>query len=206
MKYLQNNWRPLLVPGLVLGLVIYFHTFLISYIFEPIALLFWALWRIIASVHQNYYWMILILISSILLIRFIPFTRNTSGSAYPDERSSPNRVEDWLRLMKNSSDGTDETEFLRASLKRLLISIYQVEQPHCMKMDEGVMPEALLLPEIVHRFLFPTKRKHDCRLQILLFIPKWIRSWASKVLQIDNTPIEEALVWMESVMEINNDQ
>ncbi|HLO15543.1 MAG TPA: hypothetical protein VK206_11985 [Anaerolineales bacterium] len=203
---MQNNWRPLLVLSLFLGLAIYFQAFLMTNIFEPIAVLFWALWRIIASVHQNYFWMILILISSMLLIRFIPFTRNTSGSAYPDERSSPNRVEDWLRLMKNASDGTEETEFLRDSLKRLLISIYQVEQPHYMKMDEGVMPEAALLPEIVHRFLFPTKRKHNCRSQILLFIPKWIRNWASKVFQIDNPPIEETLEWMESVMEINNDQ
>ena len=84
--------------------------------------------------------------------------------------------------------------------------ICQVEQPHSMNMVEGVMPEAALLPEIVHRFLFSTKKKHDYRLQILLLLPKWIRNWASKVFQIDNPPIEETLEWMESVMEINNDQ
>jgi hypothetical protein len=206
MKHLQNNWRPLLVLSLVLGLIIYFQSFLITNIIEPIAVLFWALWRIISSVHQNYYWTILILISSMLLIHFIPFRKNTSGLAYPEERSAPNRVEDWLRLMDNASDGTSETEYLRDSLKRLLISIYQVERSHAIKVDEAVIPEAALLPESVHRYLFAAKRKHDRRRQILLFIPKWFRRWVSQAFQIDNSAIEDTLTWMESMMEISNDQ
>lgn len=206
MKDGQNNWRLLLGPGLFLGLLIYFRSFLITNIFEPIAILFWALWRIITSVDQNYYWTILILISAMLLIRFLPLKRNTSRLAYRAEQRLPNRVEDWLRLMKNACDGTDETEYLRDSLKRLLVSIYQAEQSHSLNTDEGSMPEAALLPETVHRFLFPVKGKHDYRLQILLFTPKWIRRRVSKVFQIDNSPIEETLAWMESMMEINNDQ
>lgn len=190
----------MLALGLFSGLLIYFQSFLITNIFEPIAVLFWALWRMISSVHQNYYWTILILISSMLFIRFIPLKKNTSRLAYRAEQKLPNRVEDWLRLMKNAYDGTNETEYLRDSLKKLLISIYQAERSHSLNMDEGG------LPETVHRFLFPIRRKHDYRLQILLFIPKWIRRWVSNVFQIDNTPIEETLAWMESIMEINNDQ
>ena len=206
MKHLQNNWRPLLVLGLVLGLIIYFRSYLLTNIIEPVAVIFWALWRIISSVHQNYYWTILILISSILLIRFIPFRRIASGLAYPEEQSPPNRVEDWLRLMKKAPDGKHETEYLRASLKRLLISIYQVDRSHSMKIDEAVMPEAVLLPETIHRFLFPEKKKHNFGLQILLLMPKLFRIWTNRVFQIDDSPIEETLAWMESMMEINNDQ
>ena len=206
MKYLQNNWRLFIVLSLFLGLVIYFQSLLITNIIEPTAVLFWASWRIIASVHQNYYWTILILISSTLLIRFLPFRKKASGLAYSEEQSTTNRVADWLRLMQDASDGTGETDYLRASLERLLRSIYQVDRSRSMEVDEAVMPEAALLPEAVHRFLFPEKKKHNFRLQILWFVPKWFRKWTNRVFQNGNSPIEATLAWMESVMEINHDQ
>lgn len=200
MKYLQNNWQPLLVISVFLGLIIYFQSFLTTNIFEPIAVLFWALWRMICSVHQNYYWTILILVCSILLIRSIPFRGNSASLAYREEQCPPSRVEDWQRQLKNASDGTSQTEYLRDSLKDLLNSIYLVEQSHTMKVEEAV------LPETVRCFLFPAKKKHSDRLQILLFMPKWFRRSVSKVFQTDNTGIEETLAWMESTMEISNDQ
>lgn len=211
MKHLRNNWRAFILLSLFLGLALFFRTFLIMNVFEPIAVLFWAAWRIVSSVHQNIYWTILIVICLILMIRVIPFRKNASGPAYGDEHPLPNRVEDWLRLMKNASLGMDETDYLRDSLKRLLISIDQLDGFHTMKPDETAMLEAGLLPETVHRFLFPAKGirnmfSGDHRLQVLSLTPKWFRRWASKVFQIDNPAIEETLAWMESLMEINNDQ
>jgi hypothetical protein len=206
MQRLRANWRPLVVLSLFLGLAIYFHSFLITNVFEPVAVLFWAVWRIIASVHQNIYWTTLVLLCSLLLIRFLPFRRNSAGPAYPPEHSSPNRVEDWLRLMKNASPGTDETEYLRDRLKRLLLSVHQAEQAHSLRVDEMGMQESEFLPEAVRRFLFPTKEKHDFRSQLFLLLPIWLRKGANKIFQIDTIAIEETLTWMESMMEINNDQ
>jgi hypothetical protein len=62
------------------------------------------------------------------------------------------------------------------------------------------------LPEAVHRFLFITEKKYDYRMHMFLLTPKWFRRWISKVFQMDNLAIEETLTWMESVMEISNDQ
>ena len=174
-------------------------------------MLFWAAWRLISSVHQNVYWMILILICSIPVIRLIPFRRNTSSSAYRDEYSPPNRVQDWLTLMKNASLEMSEAEHLRSNLKKLLISIHQLERFHPMKSEEIVVPEAASLPLAVRRFLFPAQGKYktfsrDYRLHVLFLTPKWFRRWASKLFQIQNTEIEETLTWMESQMEISNDQ
>lgn len=211
MKHLQNNWRPFLILSLFLGSAIIFHTFLMTNIFEPIAMLVWAAWRIVSSVHQNIYWIILTLICSIPVIRLIPFRRNTSGSAYRDDYSPIERVEDWLRLMKNAPLGMAETEYLRDSLKRLLISVQQLERFPSMKLDQIAVPEAESLPLAVRRFLFPAKEKDkrssgDFRLQLLFLTPKWFRRWAGKVFQIDNPVIEGTLTWMESLMEISNDQ
>lgn len=211
MKHLQNNWRPFIVLSLFLGSAIIFRTFLITNIFEPIAMLFWAAWRIVSSVHQNIYWIILILICSIPVMRLIPFRRNTSGSAYRDDYSPIERVEDWQTLMKNAPLGMAETGYLRDSLKRLLISVQQLERFSSVKLDQIAVPEAASLPLAVRRFLFPAKEKdkmpsEDFRLQLLFLTPKWFRRWAGKVFQIDNSAIEETLMWMESLMEISNDQ
>lgn len=211
MKPLQNNWRPFLLLSLFLGSAVIFRTFLITNIFEPIAMLFWAAWRILSSVHQNIYWIILVLICSIPVIRLIPFRRYTSGSAYREAYSPIDRVEDWLRLMKNAPLGMAETEYLRDGLKRLLISAQQLERFPSMKADQMAVPEAVSLPLVVRRFLFPAKEKDkmssgDFRLQLLFLTPKWFRRWAGKPFQIDNPAIEETLTWMESLMEISNDQ
>jgi len=193
------------------GLAINFRTYLVTNVFEPIAILLWASWRIVISVDQNIYWMILILFSSILMIRIAPFRRKTPGKVYSEDRSPVNRVEDWLRLMKNASLGMDQTEYLRDSLKRLLLSIQQVERFHSMNLDEAVKTEVPLLPPAVEHFLFSSKRKRtmffgDYRMRLFFLTPKWFRRWAGTALQIDNTAIEETLSWMESVMEISNDQ
>lgn len=211
MKYLRNNWRSFLVLSLLLGLVINFRTFLLTNVFEPIAILLWAAWRIVISVDQNTYWIILILISSILMIRIAPCRRKTLGTVYGEDRSPVSRVEDWLRLMKNASLGMDQTEYLRDSLKRLLLSIQQVERFHSMNLDEAVKTEEPLLPPAVQRFLFSPKRTHnifsgDYRMRLFFLTPKWFKRWASTALQINNFEIEETLSWMESVMEISNDQ
>src|SRR5512138_1846947 len=109
MRSLRINWRPLLVLGLLLGLMLYFHTFLITNIFEPITLLFWVLWRIVMSVHQSVYWAVLILAGSILLVCSIPFKRKPASPAYGDDYSPVDRVEHWSTLLKIASFGTDKT-------------------------------------------------------------------------------------------------
>ncbi len=211
MRLLQRNWRSFLVLSLFLGLAIYFRAFLIANIFEPIAVLFWLLWRIIASVHQNVYWTALILACLILMLRFIPFRGKPPVLEHSDDYSLSNRVEHWLVMMKIVSLGMDETEYLRDDLRRLLISIYKLERFSSVQPDEIVMPETVALPPAVQSFLFPAKGKRkmftgNYRLQLLSLMPKWFRRGISKVLQTDNTAIEETLAWMESQMEINNGQ
>ncbi len=211
MKYLQNNWRPVLVLSLFLGFAIIFRTFLMVNIFEPIAMLFWAAWRVVSSVDQNTYWIIVILICSIPVIRLIPFRPNTSDSAYRDVYSPVSRVEDWLRLVKNAPLGVDETECLRDRLKRLLLSVQGFERFSSINLEQIAAQEVTALPLAVRRFLFPAKEKHkmlseDFRLRLLFLTPKWFRRWAGKRFQINHTDIEETLAWMESQMEISNDQ
>jgi len=212
MRDLNSFLRPFLALSLFLTLAIGFRSFLITNVIEPIAALFWAVWRIVSSVNQTFYWMILIFICLILMMRFIPFGKsNSSHSAYNYKHSSPNRVEYWRTLMINAALDKDEAEYLRDNLNQLLTAIDQLERSHPGNLDETVMPEQTSLPIAVQRFLFSAKGNHkmwsgDYRLRLLFITPGRFRRWAIKFIQPDHALIEETLTWMETTMEISHDR
>ena len=208
-KYL----RPFLVLCLFLALVLWFRSFLMMNIIEPIAILLWAFWRIITSVNQNIYWMVLIVICLILVIRLVPSGDDNSPSpAYNYVYKSLNRVEHWRILIKDAILGKEETEYLRDSLKKLFISVIaQAERSDPTDLEEIIATEKIPLPIAAHRFLFPPKGMGGMfstsrRLNIMFLTPRWFRRWAGKFIQQDTTSIDKILEWMESEMEISYDR
>jgi len=213
MDNLKIYLRPFLVLGLFLGLAISFRSFLMINIIEPIAVLLWAFWRIICSVNQNNYWIILIIFCLILVFRLVPDgNRNFSRSAYKYKYRAQSRVEHWQSLLTNAMMEKHGIESLRSNLKELLISmIDEEERSNPMSSEKAALLGQLPLPVSVQDLLFPPKRKHkiisgDFRFRPLFLTPKWFRGWARKFIQPDNTSIDEVLEWMESTMEINHDK
>lgn len=213
MGGLKKYLRPFLVLGLFLSLVIRFQSFIMINIIEPITIMLWAFWRIISSVNQNIYWIILIICCSILVIRLFPAENsNILNPTYNYKHRSQSRVEYWQSLLINAMMDKDGIEYLRFNLKELLLCMIDQEQQSNPTSSEKV---ALLgkaaLPISVQGFLFPSKQKHkfffgSVRLQHLFSTPRWFRRWTRKSIQPDNTSIDEALKWMESTMEISHDK
>ena len=204
---------PILILILLVGFMVSFRSFLLTYIVEPVALLFWALWRIVASVDQHIYWFALIGFCSILIIRLLSTGNDSSsGSAYKNRDKSLSRVEHWQILIKNATLGNAESRLLRDNLKDLLISIgAQDEQSEPIELEEVLTKGEISLPLAVQRYLFsPVDRGGKFsiiqKINLMFLAPRWIRKWISKFVYQDNTLIDKTLRWMEVELEINNEE
>jgi type IV secretory pathway VirB3-like protein len=212
MEKYKKNILPFLILTLLTSLFVGFRSFLMDYIVEPIALLFWAVWRIISSVDQNLYWIALIVICTLLVIRLIPSEKDNSPSpAYIYKYKPPNRVEYWQTLIDESVRGKNKNEYLRYRMQELTMTILsQVEQPAITEADEVMTTEALSLSPAARQYLFPLNKKDRVssfkdQLSNDVVVPRWLRRWRRKNIQQYNTILDEILKWMETELEINNE-
>lgn len=213
MGKLEKYRILLLVAGLVLALAISFQSFLMITIIEPVALLFWAIWRILASVDQNVYWTILIVLCAALMLRLVPSGKDFSPRpAYNYEYKSLDRVEYWRRLMKEAASGKDGNENLHHSLENLLMSTI-AQADHSLSTDpaEAVASGQVSLPPAIRRFLLLPGEEQEAlsghhQFNPLVLASKWFRRWAGPRDRQDRALVEEVLQWMESYLEISHDQ
>ena len=184
---------PLLIVLFLIVLTATFRVFLLPYIIEPIALLFWAFWRVISSVDQTIYWILLIVIGAILVFRIIPSNREERlNPAYNGRKKSLNRVEHWQKLIKEAALGKDESKRLRESLEVLLATVAAQEgQSETTAMKEAITRREIPSPLSAQRFR--------------LFGPRWFRGWMSKFTPQDYTLIDKTLRWMEIKLELKHD-
>ena len=213
---MRNNKQfalPILITVLLVILIVSFRSFLLTNIIEPIALLFWAFWRIITSVNQHVYWMALIVLCSMLFLRLFPSGDNKSSrSAYNDRGKSLNRVEHWQTLMKDSVLGNDKSRRLHDSLKDLLISIVaQGEEGDPIELEEFVAKGKVPLSLATQQYLYPPVERHgkfhlNQKINIMSLAPRWLRKWRGKFVHQDYTSIDEILRWMETELEIDDEK
>lgn len=203
---------PLLVLISIAGIAVGFRSFFMANIIEPIAVLFWAFWRIIISVNQNIYWMILIIICLMLVLRLVPIEKDSlPNPAYTYKYRSPNRVEYWQTLINESILGREGGERLRVNLENLLASVNAKSGRIGLKdSDEVIAKGQRQLSLRATRFLFPQKQSEgaffpDHRLDIKSLIPKRLQGWAGKFVPQDTTTIAEILEYMETEMEMSHD-
>lgn len=219
MKGIRNMERltkyifPLLVLGFLASLVFIFRTFLMSNIIEPIAIFLWAIWRIISSVDQKIYWMILIIICCLPVIRLFPPEKDAiTHPAYRYRYNSSNRVIYWQTLIMDANLGKDEAEYFRDNLKKLLISAFaDIKQPHPIDLEEFIASGMISLSPPARHFLFPPKVMDGLgftsRLpDITSLLPRWLRKWVGKYFQQNTASIDEILEQIETEMELNHDR
>lgn len=213
MDRLKKNILPFLILIILVSLAIGFRAFLMANIIEPVAYLCWAIWRAVASVNQNIYWVILIIICSIIMIRFIPSGKDDpAGSAYRYTYKSPNRVEFWNTLIQNAMLGKEEAESLRDGLKKLFVSaLSQVERSNGRDLEERVEAGNVSLSESTRQYLFPPKAqdkiKSASRLHgIMSLAPGWFQRWVVKFTRQETASIDEILKYMETELEISRDE
>jgi uncharacterized membrane protein len=213
MDNLKRYMLSLLLLGTLIGLARSFRSFFMTNFIEPIALLCWAAWRIVASVDQSFYWMILIVICAVLVIRLIPMKNDHSTSpAYTYKYESPNRVEYWQTLIRESFFGEEEGERLRGSLEKL----FRLVAAKSGRIDPTAWEKnnvrGKLQPSVrAMRYLLPKKEidetgflyhKHD----VLYLVPRRLRGWAGKFIHQDTHAIKEILEYLETEMELNHER
>ena len=213
MDNLKRYMLSLLLLGILIGLAVSFRSFFMTNFIEPIAVLCWAVWRIVASVDQNFYWMILIVICVVLVIRIIPMGNDHSTSpAYTYKHESPNRVDYWQTLIKESFLGKEEGERLRGSLEKLFRSIAaksgRIDPTAWDENDVRGKPQPSLM---AMRYLFPKQETDEAgflnhKFDILHLIPRRLRGWVAKFTPRDTHAIKEILEYLENEMELNHDR
>ena len=213
MDEFKKTALPFLILTLLVGLLISFRSFLMDNVIEPVALLCWAVWRIISSVDQNIYWIALIVICTILVVRLIPSEKdNSSSPALNQTYKPPNRVEYWQTLIDEAMLGKNKSEYLRYRMKELVMSIIaEVEQPATTEVNEMIATKIPSLSLAAHQYLFPPDENHGTspmkiRTNITVFSPKWLRRWQRKYTHQNNVVLDEILKWMETELEINDEK
>ena len=174
----------LLILFLFVSIVIIFRSFLIDNIIEPVALLLWLVWRIISSVDQNIYWIVLIFFVVIIFLRLIPPGNEKSHiSAYNYTYEAFSRVEHWQMLIWDSALGWIESEYLRDGLKELLMAVIaQVEHSDTSDSEEVIAKGKVSLSPAARRYLFPPSGENrvfsiNFQRNSLFFVPRWLRRW-----------------------------
>jgi hypothetical protein len=213
MEKFKKNFLPFLILLLLAGFFVSFRSFLMNYIIEPIALLFWAVWRILSSVDQNLYWIVLIIICAILVIRLIPSEKEGPPSpSYIYTYKPPNRVEYWQTIIDESSLGKHKSEYLRNRIKELTMTVIaQVGQPATAEPDEIVAAGIPSLPPEARQYLFPSNGEAGIssiknQLNHNVFLPGWLQRWRSKHVHQNNAMLDEILTWMETELEIDHEK
>ena len=213
MQAFKKNIFPILVLTLLVGLLIGFRSFLMDNIVQPVALLFWAVWRVISSVDQYVYWFALIVFCAIFFIRLIPSEKdNSTNPRYDQIYKPPNRVEYWQILIDESMLGKNKSEYLRNRIKDLVItSVSQVEQPATTEVDEIIATGIPSLSPAARQYLVPPDAKNGKsskknQKNSVIFVPKWLRKWQRKFIHQNNVVLDEILNWMEIELEIKDEQ
>lgn len=203
--------RLLILCLLIGGLLYLFRSFMITYIIGPIAMLVWALWRIVASVDQSIYWYLLLFIWAALAIRLIPFRRNTLPNPAYKEATPRDRVEVWLSMLEESVQGAKETALLRDRLLALLAVVLDLRSgSDTPEVDLVGMVESAPLSQAAKRYLLqeevPGKRSLFAWSSVFLpILPPRFRDKVWVNLQADKQIIGEILEYMEANLQIDLD-
>ncbi len=205
-RRLRYGGLLLLLVLLVLG-AFAFPDVLSAYVVRPVTLSLWALWRIVASVHQGVYWILLIVLCSLLMLRvFSVHEPGVAPAAQQHTARKQTRVEHWRGLFKQARHGREADEALRSSLRNLLgASLRQADRPVHLGLNEAIAAQHISLPPDVREFLAldePDNAQRARHGSIAARIRRWLQRPGAR----DDIVIEEVLRWMEAAMEISHDQ
>ena len=192
-----------------------FWPFIVNEIIKPISLVVWLLLRILVlSIDQKYYWGALIFITVFFLYRLLP---QGQAATYPDEPQSSNNalrnIEYWRNLFLLTDQYVRDDKTLKRELIRLLISLYATKQASAANFEiyEALQKREIPLPEHIYAFLFAENsldNSHSLkkRIQNIGLAPqRWVRRITGQEAAEHNRKINEVLVFLETALEIKND-
>lgn len=206
-----KRYLPALLVLCLAGLVAAFPSLVFNYLIRPIAVLLWAAWRMVLTVDQSTYWLVVIIFCLLLIVRFAsPAKKRASHPAYHYKVSPVSRVEYWQRLIDESASGDKEAASLRDRLEELVFSaVAPSHRPHSTGLQEITALDQVALPDEVHRYLFPGPVRRGLfpgTLAHRFRKAKWLQTWNRNFAPPDSASIDEVLRWVENYLEINHDR
>ena len=196
------------VPLVLLGLlaVLGFSGLLGTYVIEPVAAVLWAGWRVVASVDQAVYWILLVVLCSLLTIRI--FSTRDPGQPVPENSGIPvqrTRVEHWQAMFQNAELTREGDAALRESLRSLLESVVaQQDQPPRQDFGTTLSSRHISLPPGVQSYLALGVQSRSA--SPIASVRNALRRLFQRPVAQDEAAIDEVLQWMEAAMEMSHDQ
>jgi hypothetical protein len=196
----------------ILALAIIFRSFLWTNLLQPIAVVFWLVWRVIASVNQKFYWGVVIAAALFLVIRLfpkdLPQPREDSGS---DTLNQDNGFFPWHAAFTSACSSVYELEHLRKRILDLYVSVaHQTDRIDLKEAEEMVKSRQIPLSEAGRSILLPEKGKRRpfsimLKIRVALLRAALGKGRGTKLPEIIHDPIDEMLTLMEDKAEINHE-
>jgi hypothetical protein len=204
-----------LVAAVILFLGILFWPYILNNIIEPIALVIWFLLRILVlGIHQKYFWYVVIFVAFIYLFRMPPMKPSEVQTDVSQETNTTIiNIAYWRGLFIYNGQSIEEEKTLKRELIHLLTSLYASKQStsNSYAIHDGMQQGKIPLPENIHSFLFsqespltgnPLKKFFQSSRKTFR---QRIRQWTGQEKAERYQLIDEVLNFMESSLEIKND-
>jgi hypothetical protein len=218
---LKISRRTVLIITFILGSFLLvgfsFPSFVQDNFIIPIALVLWLCWRILQSIDQQVYWLVLLLaVVFYFLIRLYRWAQGADTLEQTQSSDSNDALEQisyWRTSIRLTGFKIDPANSLERSLAKMLAAAYASKQLHVAQHEvySALEQRQMPLPEPVYTFLFPAhsssaKRSIKQILRDLRDIPrKRIRRWTGREKAEYYQLLDQVLTFMESVMENEHD-
>ena len=215
MKISRRTVWISLILGLILLVGLLFPSFIQDNFITPIALVVWLFWRILQSVDQKIYWVLLVFS---VVTYFFARLYHSMQAPPAVERTSPSgsnaileRINQWRLSIRLMTIETSTSSVLEDSLGKLLAALYASRQSEAVPYEiyDALKLRQMPLPESVYTFLFPDKSasakwSFKRLLQAIRAAPrKRIRRWTGREEADYYRALEQVIEFMESVLEHN---
>lgn len=182
---------------------------------RPIALVFWAFWRLLQSIDQIYYWGALIIFSTLYaLYRLTRESTHTAPVKQPGENVVLENLDYWRNSIVFTCDEIDQDNLLKQNLGKMLAAIYAAQQPGTANIDiyTALHRQEIKLPDKIFKFLFPPETtRPSFSIPILVqaikhTYQKIVRRLSRRDVEDYYQSIDEMLTFMESTIGDNYDK
>jgi hypothetical protein len=130
-----------LALALLLGFCLFNPTLLVTYLVDPLTRIAWLIIRTFLIIDQDVYWVLLIFVAFLLVLRILPARQRTLlRQAYDDTLHPEDRVAYWEGLLDAAEDNPDA----RSTLQQELAALNQ----NILSLAEGYEGQAIDLPSI----------------------------------------------------------
>jgi len=192
----RGSWvTPAVAVTVLAAVVAAFWTPVVRLILEPLAWLLWAGWRLLASVDQEIWWVILGLACAVPVIRLFDTQLRRHDLSRSADATGPvarGRVEYWANWAARVAQGNGGREELRGDIEALAASVAEITKTRLpAEWDREHSPAKQVRPRATSA--------RSAGAAILHLLPGFRR-------RADEQAIEKLLNWMEAALEIRDDE